>query len=58
MAPKRTTISTPAITTTTTTTPMTNTQLKVLIDQGVADASAARDANRSQNGKDSHDSGT
>ncbi|GJZ05734.1 putative reverse transcriptase domain-containing protein [Tanacetum coccineum] len=57
MAPKRTTRSTPA-TTTTTTTPVTNAQLKALIDQGVADALAARDADRSWNGKDSHDSGT
>ncbi|GJT94705.1 putative reverse transcriptase domain-containing protein [Tanacetum coccineum] len=57
MAPKRTTRSTLA-TTTTTTTPMTDAQLKVLIDQGVADALAARDANRSWNGEDNHDSGT
>ncbi|GKB10974.1 reverse transcriptase domain-containing protein [Tanacetum coccineum] len=56
MAPKRTTRSTLA--TTTTTTPMTDAQLKALIDQGVADALAAHDADRSQNGKDSHDSGT
>ncbi|GJY61751.1 hypothetical protein Tco_0462408 [Tanacetum coccineum] len=57
MAPKRTTRSTPAITTTTTT-PMTDAQLKALIDQGVADALAACDADRSRNGKDNHDSGT
>ncbi|GKD95561.1 hypothetical protein Tco_1379458 [Tanacetum coccineum] len=56
MAPKRTTRSTLA--TTTTTTPMTDAQLKALIDQGVADALAACDADRSQNGKDNHDSGT
>nr|GFC00570.1 hypothetical protein [Tanacetum cinerariifolium] len=56
MAPKRTTRSTPATTTTTTTT-MTNAQLKALIDQGVANALAARDADRSQNGEDSHDFG-
>nr|GEV35216.1 reverse transcriptase domain-containing protein [Tanacetum cinerariifolium] len=43
MAPKRTTRSTPATTTTTTTTPVTNAQLKALIDQGVADALVARD---------------
>ncbi|GKD51425.1 putative reverse transcriptase domain-containing protein [Tanacetum coccineum] len=55
MAPKRTTRSTP--TTTTTTPPVTNAQLKALIDQGVADALAARDADRSQNGEDSHNSG-
>ncbi|GJV90102.1 hypothetical protein Tco_1534040 [Tanacetum coccineum] len=42
-APKRTTRLTPA-TTTTTTTPMIDAQLKALIDQGVADALAARDA--------------
>ncbi|GJX71934.1 hypothetical protein Tco_0309105 [Tanacetum coccineum] len=53
---KRTTISSPA--TTTTTTPVTNAQLKALIDQGVADALAERDATRSKNSKDSHDSGT
>ncbi|GKD75049.1 hypothetical protein Tco_1333331 [Tanacetum coccineum] len=57
MAPKRTTRSTPA-TTTTTTTPMTYSQLKALIDQGVADALEARDANRSRNGEDNHDFGT
>nr|GEX30569.1 putative reverse transcriptase domain-containing protein [Tanacetum cinerariifolium] len=54
---KRTTRSTPATTTTTTTTPVTNAQLKALIDQGVADALAARDADRSQNGEDSYDFG-
>nr|GFB60796.1 hypothetical protein [Tanacetum cinerariifolium] len=43
--------------TTTTTTPVTNAQLKALIDQGVADALAARDSDRSQNGEDNHDSG-
>ncbi|GKF35871.1 hypothetical protein Tco_0112629, partial [Tanacetum coccineum] len=47
--------TTPA--TTTTTTPMTDEQLKVLIAQGVADVLAERDATRSRNGKDSHDSG-
>ncbi|GJX00264.1 reverse transcriptase domain-containing protein [Tanacetum coccineum] len=57
MAPKRTTRSTPA-TTTTPTTSVTDEQLKRLIDQGVADALAARDAERSRNGEDSHDSGT
>ncbi|GKA61495.1 hypothetical protein Tco_0760902 [Tanacetum coccineum] len=57
MAPKkRTTRSIPA--TTTTTLPVTNAQLKALIDQGVADALAARDADRSMNGNDSHNSGT
>ncbi|GJT59134.1 putative reverse transcriptase domain-containing protein [Tanacetum coccineum] len=58
MAPKkRTTRASPA-TTTTTTTPITNAQLKELIDQGVADALAACDADRSRNGEDNHDSGT
>ncbi|GJZ20561.1 putative reverse transcriptase domain-containing protein [Tanacetum coccineum] len=57
MAQKRTTRSTPAATTATTTI-LTNTQLKALIDQGVANALAARDADRSRNGEDSHDSGT
>nr|GEU51203.1 reverse transcriptase domain-containing protein [Tanacetum cinerariifolium] len=56
MAHKRTTRSTPATTKTTTTTSVTNAQLKVLIDQGVANALAARDADRSQNGEDNHDS--
>ncbi|GJS19163.1 putative reverse transcriptase domain-containing protein [Tanacetum coccineum] len=44
--------------TTATTTPMTNAQIKALIAQGVADALAERDTNRSRNGDDSHDSGT
>nr|GEW67881.1 putative reverse transcriptase domain-containing protein [Tanacetum cinerariifolium] len=58
MAPKRTTRSTPATTTTTTTTTyVTNAQLKALINQGVADALVARDADRSRNNKDNHDSG-
>nr|GEW91403.1 putative reverse transcriptase domain-containing protein [Tanacetum cinerariifolium] len=55
--PKRTTRSSPTTTTTTTTT-VTNDHLKALIDQGVADALAARDADRSRNGEDNHDSGT
>ncbi|GJU09796.1 reverse transcriptase domain-containing protein [Tanacetum coccineum] len=56
MTPKRTTRSTPA-TETTTTTSVTNAQLKALIDQGVAAALAARNADRSMNGDDSHNSG-
>nr|GEU30770.1 hypothetical protein [Tanacetum cinerariifolium] len=52
----RTTRTSPA--TTTTTTPVTNAQLKALIDQGVAEALAARDTDRSRNGDDSHNSGT
>nr|GEX92751.1 hypothetical protein [Tanacetum cinerariifolium] len=58
MAPKkRTTRSSPA-TTTPTTTPMTDEQLRTLIAQGVADVLAERDATRSRNGENSHDSGT
>nr|GFB88889.1 reverse transcriptase domain-containing protein [Tanacetum cinerariifolium] len=56
--PKRTTRSTPATTTTTTTTtPVTNAQLKALVDQGVFDALEAR-CDRSRNREDGHDSGT
>nr|GEV06009.1 putative reverse transcriptase domain-containing protein [Tanacetum cinerariifolium] len=51
MAPKRTTRSTPATTTTTTTTPVTNNKLKALIDQGVANALAARDAEKAEMAK-------
>nr|GEU84646.1 hypothetical protein [Tanacetum cinerariifolium] len=43
--------------TTTTTTIVTDAQLKALIDQGVANALAACDADRSRNGEDRHDSG-
>ncbi|GKA10347.1 hypothetical protein Tco_0689780 [Tanacetum coccineum] len=43
---------------TTTTTPMTDAQLKALISQGVVDALAERDANRSRNDDDSHDAGS
>ncbi|GJS11472.1 reverse transcriptase domain-containing protein [Tanacetum coccineum] len=50
MPPKRNAAST-------TTTPMTNDQIKALIAQGVADALAERDADRSRNGDDSHASG-
>ncbi|GJW16004.1 putative reverse transcriptase domain-containing protein [Tanacetum coccineum] len=56
MAPKRATRSTPAATTTTTS--VTNAQLKALINQGVADALAARDPDRNTNGNDSLNSGT
>nr|GEV13196.1 reverse transcriptase domain-containing protein [Tanacetum cinerariifolium] len=46
-------------TTTTTTTPMTDAQLKALIAQGVSDALAQIEANKtSRNGDDNHDSGT
>ncbi|GJZ14309.1 putative reverse transcriptase domain-containing protein [Tanacetum coccineum] len=40
------------------TTSVTNAQLKAMIDQGVTDALAARDADRNTNGDDSHNSGT
>ncbi|GJR53510.1 hypothetical protein Tco_1404031 [Tanacetum coccineum] len=50
MPPKRTATTTP-------TTPMTDAQIKALIARGVADALAERDADRSKNGDDSHDSG-
>nr|GEV52867.1 retrovirus-related Pol polyprotein from transposon 17.6 [Tanacetum cinerariifolium] len=40
------------------TTPVTNAQLKALIDQGIANVLAVRDADRSRNGEDNHDSGT
>ncbi|GKC45946.1 putative reverse transcriptase domain-containing protein [Tanacetum coccineum] len=56
MAPKRATKSTPAETTATTS--VTNSQLKAMIDQGVTDALAARDADKNTNGDDSHNSGT
>ncbi|GKG42462.1 hypothetical protein Tco_0476760, partial [Tanacetum coccineum] len=39
------------------TTSMTNEQLKRLVDKGITDALAAREATRSRNGKDSYDSG-
>nr|GEX58643.1 hypothetical protein [Tanacetum cinerariifolium] len=57
IAPKRTTRSSPA-TATTSTILATDAQLKALIDQGVANVLAARDADRSQNGEDNHDSRT
>ncbi|GJZ33947.1 reverse transcriptase domain-containing protein [Tanacetum coccineum] len=56
MAPKRTTRANP--TDTTATTSVTNTQLKAMIDQGVTNGLAARDADRNMNGDDSHNSGT
>nr|GFB12907.1 reverse transcriptase domain-containing protein [Tanacetum cinerariifolium] len=57
MAPKRTTRST-ADHETTNTTSVTNAQLQAMIDQGVTAALAARDALRSTNGDDSHNSRT
>nr|GEX37018.1 reverse transcriptase domain-containing protein [Tanacetum cinerariifolium] len=58
MAPKRTTRSTPVVTTQApeTTTSVTNAELQAMIDQDVTAALAARDATR--NGDDSHTSGT
>ncbi|GJY34249.1 reverse transcriptase domain-containing protein [Tanacetum coccineum] len=58
MTPKKRTARASPATTTTTTSPVTNSQLKALIDQGVADALAAREADRSMNGDDNHNSGT
>nr|GFB51526.1 hypothetical protein [Tanacetum cinerariifolium] len=57
MAPKRTTRST-ADQETINATSVTNAQLQEMIDQGVTAALAARDALRSTNGDDSHNSGT
>ncbi|GKE20131.1 hypothetical protein Tco_1431643, partial [Tanacetum coccineum] len=56
MAPKRTTRAN--LVDTTATSSVTNAQLKVMIDQGVTDALAARDADRNMNGDDNHNSGT
>ncbi|GJU62423.1 RNA-directed DNA polymerase, eukaryota [Tanacetum coccineum] len=58
MAPKKRTTRTSPATTTTTITPVTNAHLKALIDQGIAGALAARDADRSMNDDDNHNSGT
>nr|GFC21081.1 hypothetical protein [Tanacetum cinerariifolium] len=57
MSPKRTTRST-ADQETINATSVTNAQLQVMIDQGVTAALAVRDALRSTNGDDSHNSGT
>nr|GFA05906.1 putative reverse transcriptase domain-containing protein [Tanacetum cinerariifolium] len=57
MAPKQTTRST-AHQETINDTSVTNAQLQAMIDQGVTAALAARDALRSTNGDDSHNSGT
>nr|GEZ05174.1 hypothetical protein [Tanacetum cinerariifolium] len=57
MAPRRTTSSTVDQETVNATT-VTNAQLQTMIDQGVTAALAARDALRSTNGDDSHNSGT
>ncbi|GKA85192.1 hypothetical protein Tco_0806846 [Tanacetum coccineum] len=50
MPPKRTATTTPNTT-------MTDAQIKALIARGVADVLAERDADRSRNGDDNHDSG-
>ncbi|GJR09468.1 putative reverse transcriptase domain-containing protein [Tanacetum coccineum] len=57
MAPEQTTMLNTAPETTNTTS-VTNAKLQEMIDQGVTAALAARDANRSTNGDDSHNSGT
>nr|GFD33020.1 hypothetical protein [Tanacetum cinerariifolium] len=57
MAPRRTTRSI-ADQETVNATMVTNAQLQAMIDQGVNAALAARDALRSTNGDDSHNSGT
>nr|GFC52045.1 hypothetical protein [Tanacetum cinerariifolium] len=57
MAPRRTTRSTADQETVNATT-VTNAQLQTMFDQGVTAALAARDALRSTNGDDSHNSGT
>ncbi|GJU45778.1 putative reverse transcriptase domain-containing protein [Tanacetum coccineum] len=57
MAPKRATRSTPAATAATTTT-VTSAHLQAMIDQGVTAALATRDAIRSTNGEDNHNSRT
>nr|GEX95481.1 hypothetical protein [Tanacetum cinerariifolium] len=56
MAPRRTTRST-AYQETVNATTITNAQLQTMIDQGVTATLAARDALRSTNGDDSHNSG-
>ncbi|GJY26678.1 hypothetical protein Tco_0401404 [Tanacetum coccineum] len=59
MAPRKRTIrASPAATTTPTSTPVTDAQLRTLIERAVIAVLAERDADRSRNGDDSHDSGT
>ncbi|GKC57206.1 hypothetical protein Tco_1084804 [Tanacetum coccineum] len=58
MAPrKRTARASPATTTTPTSTPITDAQLRTLIERGVAAVLAKRDGDKSRNGDNSHDSG-
>ncbi|GJW62040.1 putative reverse transcriptase domain-containing protein [Tanacetum coccineum] len=54
---KRTTRASPATTTTLTSTPVTDAQLKALIERGITAVLAEHDADRSRNGNDNHDSG-
>nr|GEW60131.1 reverse transcriptase domain-containing protein [Tanacetum cinerariifolium] len=58
MAPKKTTKANPTTTITTTTTSVTDAQLEELIEQGIAKALVARDADRNMNGDDNHVSRT
>ncbi|GKC37438.1 hypothetical protein Tco_1049822 [Tanacetum coccineum] len=59
MTPRKRTIrASPATTTTPTSTPITDAQLRALIERGIAAVLVERDADRSKNGDDSHDSGT
>ncbi|GJR32186.1 putative reverse transcriptase domain-containing protein [Tanacetum coccineum] len=55
---KRTTRASPATITTPTSTPVTDAQLRALIKRGIAVVLLERDADRSRNGNDSHDSRT
>nr|GEZ53344.1 hypothetical protein [Tanacetum cinerariifolium] len=57
MTPKKRTRRSSLATATPTTTPVTDEKLRTLIAQGVADVLAKRDATRSRNGEDCHDSG-
>ncbi|GJZ90461.1 putative reverse transcriptase domain-containing protein, partial [Tanacetum coccineum] len=54
---RRTSRASPAITTTPTSTPIPDAQLRKLIERGIAAVLAERDADRSRNGDDNHDSG-
>ncbi|GJU34231.1 hypothetical protein Tco_1182585 [Tanacetum coccineum] len=58
MPPRKAPITRTTPATTTNTTSVTNAQLQIMIDQGVAATLATRDANRSTNGEDSHNSRT
>ncbi|GJU91405.1 putative reverse transcriptase domain-containing protein [Tanacetum coccineum] len=55
---KRTTRASPATTTTPTSIPVTDAQLRTLIERGIAAVLEERDANKSRNGDDNHDLGT